>query len=366
LERQRKALEFAKKMKNEQKNLELLKEKRREQRQVQVMKDIEVLQHQQVQNDGILKGASQSAKEKYVGKKVYSKAAATGFSALEQRKEELRSKREFDRAADQNSGDERDQSERRRKGPKKVVYKSPMLPNVLARDEEQKRIEAEKIARRKLLKEKQVEYGREIKQSYLPKIQSKYDVFTKKGVYRSQDIENYLAKAGKEHHYGYNRKLDDQSTKGSVKSYGKAENYNNIDSHPNVKYGKELVHELQDNWNLGDGSKSSFSNEHEHGKYNVRRSQPVHQVGNEYHVDEPGRNSYPNKSNKKTINRPKELENDEDVGRLNQELMEEQLMLKDKISGMLSDIKQMETQVKRKEEKLLKEIERKSHEKHSP
>jgi len=396
LEKQRKALEFTKKMLAERKNLEYRSEKRREIRQIQVMKDIEVLQNQQVHHAGVLKGASQSVKEKLPGKKVYPKATATGFSALEERKHELRSRREFDKTTDQNSGDERELSEvnvrrPKRNGPKKVVYKSPMLPSVLAWDEEQKRIEAEKISKRRQLKEKQVEYGREIKQSYLPKIQSKFDVIAKhkKGVYRSQDIETYLSKAGKEHLYGYvdktkNRKTEDQSTKGSVKShaysqarngkeaeeYNEKDNYDNLDAHPNVRYGKELMYELQDNWNLAEGTKSSLSREYSdnpHGKNNVRRSQPVNKGG--YLVEEheePGRNSYPHKSNKKGTIRTRETEGDEEVGRLNQELMEEQLVLKDKISGMLSDIKQMENQVKRKEEKLLKEIERKSHGKQSP
>jgi len=277
LQRKKKAVEFAKKMHQEQKNIEIRNDQRREARQVLVNKEIEALQ--------------QLADKKYERKKIMDfikgqtevvQKAKHDLSSLEEKKLELKQKREFDKDIDHVNT--RDPSEHEpphklaSKSSSKKLYKSPMLPQVLAHDAEVKKVESEKVQKRKALHDKQVEYGRGVKDIFLPKVQSKFEARKlKMGVYKSQQVETHLLRSGKDGLYGYLDKMKNEfegpkHKKKPMKHREEPVHHPNddedLDTPPtdfvdeeeqnvNVAYGKQLVYELQDNWNLADGTLSS-------------------------------------------------------------------------------------------------------------
>jgi len=279
LDRKKKAVEFAKKMVHEQKAIEVRADQRREARQVLVNREIAALQqladkkYERKKVLDYIRGQSEAQKKEILKAKY-------GIPSLEEKKLELKNKREFDKESlDPDFTSQDDQQSKLNTKSSKKLYKSPLLPQVLANDAEQKKVESEKITKRKALHDKQVEYGRGVKDVFLPKVQSKFEARKlKMGVYKSQQVDTYLLRAGKDGLYGYLDKMKNELEVNSVKPQKRPQKHkyepfqdhhdddydrppteleHDEDPNVNVAYGKQLVYELQDNWNLADGTASN-------------------------------------------------------------------------------------------------------------
>ena len=398
LERQKQAKEFTKKMHLERKALEIRSEKRREARQIQVTKEIDVLQQNRVKNTEVLKVLKNGNKSIDPTSRI--SKAAQARSALEERKQDLKAKREFEKNLE-GSPDGKDVSQSQEKKSKSRIpnksYKSPMLPQVLAHDAELKRAENEKIAKRKNLHEKQIEYAKEVKESFLPKLKSKYDARKfKMGIYKSHNVETYLAKVAKERIFEnplkpkpkYSEEEENAFAfkKTPLKSKDMSRNsthtndegahhktakvnrsrYEEDDDFSERTSAKRVNPQLQENFMFGEAAHSNKSQSYVNsqgdspiGSHNLDLGLQGKKIRDKVLDVRSSQISEPNMihSSHRTPNKRSSLvKGYGDSENWKEELQQDQAELKKKISGMLEDIKKMEDHVKNKEEKISKDI----------
>lgn len=370
LEKQKQALEFARKMNHERRVMEDRKQRRRDEREVKIMEGIKVLHEQQIQHLGLGKGShsvrrrqDENSKERNQSKNI--------FPTLETKKQDLRAKREFSRPShkedtNKEGVDTIEEKERKdRSNPPIRKYKSPFISQVLEQDSEHKRHETEKVLKRKNLHEKQVEYGRDVKATYLPKVSNrrKFDSDGKVMhgvVHKSQNIEGYLIRKGKVPLAGHlfqlrtkNEEAEEiqQNNKGSHRSPFRGQEVEERSQSKSVRGSHKPIEQgrVPTNGNAS-FTEGDEENEGSHRKFSLEGGKRGKNI-------KAGHGGYAGKVMAYKDQR-RRGENEESVS-FREELEQEHTVLKDKISSMLGDIKEMEQHIKIKGEILLKESERK-------
>jgi len=257
-----------------------------------------------------------------------------------------------------------------------------------------KKAELAKVNKRKNLHEKQVEYAREVKQSFLPKLKSQYDTRKlKMGVHRSHNVEAYLAKVAKERiNANPLKKYSEEDKRTPVRYRDVSRNsthtnddaaernshqkntrinrsrYEEDEGYPERASAQKINPQLQENFMFGEAinSHNYVNSQGESPNYNERNNLDFGLQGKKIKdrvhssvVSEPNIDSSSHQTPNKRSSLVKGYGDEHESGHWKDELQQDQAELKKKISGMLDEIKKMEQHVKHKEEKILKEIEQK-------